>query len=234
MKYANISGSCSGTTPGLRWVSLGDGEVGVLKRDSSLGEDYVRELCSGFILECFGIKASRCVRIGLEEFASIRSYNPRFRKIKASALTKDHCLEEYKKLLPDHVWDQVATVAFVDAVCGQTDRHAGNLDFLVSDSDNIVAICPPFDNVNAFGKWEGDECLLSPDTRKIWNSAEVCIWLASNWGNFEKHWSYYCSDAFINDCKSLHFIDFVESRRTRLMHAVNTARSGAINKMALD
>ena len=235
MKFVNISGSCSGTTPGLRWVSLEDGRVGVLKRDTDHGHDYDRELCSGFVFECFGMKASRCVQIDADSFVSLQSYNKRFRKIKSAEITELHCLEEYKKLLPAHVWDQVATIAFVDAVCGQTDRHAGNLDFLVNDAGSIVAVCPPFDNVNSFGKWDGDECLLAPDTAKIWYADTVCNWLSANWCNFEKHWSYYCSDEFIEDCKSLKFIEFIKSRRNWLMQAVRApSGSGCFDAMKLD
>ena len=216
--FKAVATPSKGTTPNMEWVQL---ESGLTALRKNVTWDQIRnELDTIVVCKFFDVPVSKVIVFDEHSLGSVVSYNKRYTQIHGYELCS-HCLEEYHKVLPQRVYDDLLKVCFVDCVCGQTDRNSGNIAFLKNVEGAIVGVCPLYDNIVSFGYDIVDDCLLAPTMDKVWYDEEVFKWLSENQKDFNSLRLKYESQEFTKLTSNLYNRSWVLEQRERLLSSLD-------------
>lgn len=216
MPSTTLSYEREGSTPGLRWVELSDGKVGLLKKDVS-GQDLLMENEYAAIASFFGLEVSPCIRIDADHFVSVKEKLPRYEIVPAWDVAEDNAFELYRDCVSAGAYRKLLLLAFVDGVTLQCDRHQGNIAFYKSRT-SIIDIYPPYDNVACLANSYSRKAMLGPLGFSCTHE-EVFKWLRDNQEQFGTLYTLYMSDAFTQ------FVDLL-SEETRQVILTQRERIG--------
>lgn len=213
-----------GSTPSMQWVACnvaGVRRLGLRKRDVS-GHDLLIENEFERVCNYFGLEASTCIPGATDDcFISLISYSKRLTKKNVSDFVDRPTFDELFPLLKTkELQDKLCSIAFIDCICGNADRHADNLAILVDTLDRIVDICPPFDNVASFLNSYSTECYLAADCRRVWRHIDMFQWLSANWDGFESACSLYCSSNFVGIFHDADVASWASKQRQKLLSVI--------------
>ena len=216
MKSYSITGKeLAGSTYEMVWGALENGRSGLIKPDET-GCDFLAERDYAKVAEFFEMEVSKCVPLDDSHYVSLISYNKRYHQIDADALFSSSTFEEMFKVVTPVVREELLLLAFVDCVCGNSDRHLGNIAFLSLIDNQVITICPPYDNVASFDNSYSNKSLLCPDNTRSWTHRDVFLWLSRNWSKFQYYLGMYESKEFDLLADTLHFKNYVLHQRQNL------------------
>ena len=178
--------------------------------------DYLMETEYYRIAKFFGLKASKCIMLDSYNLASLICHTQRFKQVDGPKLFKTSTFEEMFPMLSPSVQRSLLLLAFVDCVCGNMNRHIGNISFLMGDDGDIVKLCPPYSNIAVFENATNNDCLLCPDSSMEWSHAKVFCWLKENWKEFDKLYKKYTSEEFDALIEPLYMKKWIQSQRRKL------------------
>ena len=211
--YKIVSDTLLGSTSGIKWITLDTGDVGLWKPWNE--QEYGSEQTYYIIAQYFSLPVSKCVTVE-DGFASLVSYNKRYRQVHAFDLGCDYSLIKLAGQFPC-CRDDLVKLSFVDAICNNTDRHEGNLALLENSRGTIVGLCPVYDNCTCFGNSSGRQSLLPLTENRIWHNDDVFLNLIKRGIVSFEDAEKFLSDDFEGAIHGTYYFDWAMNRREHLI-----------------
>lgn len=205
-KWFPIAEEITGSTPNMVWMMNENNQMALFKPDIT-GNDCLIEDTTYQVATFFNIPCSRILPYtlnGITGFLSIVENIPNYHRINGADIYQDINLTSFPSLYK---------IAFLDALCRNQDRHIGNIDFLISPSNKIIA--PSYDTVLSLSNSFTESAMLGITSNKAYSHREVFNYLKSL-DFMQDIFAKIQTKEFKELCDGLEYGDFIYNRAIQM------------------
>jgi len=205
-KWLPIAEEITGSTPNMVWMLNTENQMALFKPDMT-GNDYLIEATIYQVATFFNIPCSRVLPYilnGISGFLSIVENIPNYHRINGADIYQNMNLTYFPSL---------CKIAFLDALCRNQDRHAGNIDFLISPSNKTIA--PSYDTVLSLSNSHTESTMLGITSNKTYSHREIFNYLKSL-DFMQDIFAKIQTKEFKELCDNLEYGDFIYNRAIQI------------------